>query len=58
MLRAAVKHPSIVFSFPAVGLCEVWAHDGKGYIFPGRGGLVIVRWELIARHIRKNLNAR
>lgn len=55
MLRAAVKTPCIVFTFPCVGLCDVWAYDGFAWIFPGSGGVIRAEWFQVMRHIRRHI---
>lgn len=52
-LRAAVKHPSFCCVLPVVGLCEVWAHDGKAHVFPGSGGMLRSDWFAFMRFVRR-----
>jgi hypothetical protein len=55
MLKARVKHPCMIFSFPCVGLSEVWSYDGWAWIFPGNGGVIRVDWFQAMRHVRRHV---
>lgn len=54
MLRVAVKHPCLITSLPMVGSSEVWAYDGRAYVFPGCGGLLVLDWFAFMRHVRRH----
>lgn len=55
MLKVRRKHPAMLFSFPLVGLCEVWDYDGWAWIFPGSGGVIRVDWFRAMRYVRRHI---
>lgn len=54
MVAAACKGPVMIASLKPIGAFDVWALDGKAYIFPSRGGLIVTCWFAWCRHARRH----
>ena len=44
----------MIASLKPIGAFDVWALDGKAYIFPSRGGLIVTCWFAWCRHARRH----
>lgn len=54
MARARVGAPNFIANFNLTGLVEVWAVDGRAYVFPGSGKLLICDWFSFIRYYQRH----
>jgi hypothetical protein len=54
MLAHACRGPVMIASLKPIGAFDVWAYDGKAYLFPSKGGLIVTDWFAWCRHARRH----